>query len=912
MPPDFVAPTPGVLRPMTTLDDQILAGVKPELDALAEKLRAARDEPPAPIHDVTGAEWESLNRKPEPVTFARFGTDARGNATVPRAFRSEPGYVYRTVDEARVGSDWRVGEYAAGHPATIYAQSDRSVVLRTREADRFEQAASGVNAADNRRARGIIAASEVEVLGADGTWTPVLAPARAPTAPVLDRLSVRSRQRLDGIGADMTAAPDPAILARPENKVGVQVLSLINRGVIDTEPATLRGIVELERQIENGNATRMGIGADLLAEAQRVARDLLDRAAVTTKQALFDAGVMTAGRNPGMIPDETLPFARELLGKKGLINWNPGQPFVSMQYGLKARPADQVVAEWAQVPGLAEEFLSGNFKPWHERYWTAQLRQAYNFVFGPLANSQMAVETKARFIARLAGKGVDGETAGAIWSRWKGVAAKSHEPAIRTDPVTKVRQHLTGDNRFYGDVRNIPNGRMDAFAHEAFKEHLAPGVKAGTVTPDYLTHLSTIDYSTEFREASSFIRRHLADSKLPLGDVLATMYGTVAHNQWVTTYYYMYRFGLDPRFRAMNFAEAHILHAGRAGMKPEFREGLVGQTEAWMTNMSKEAFTDTGYAVMNNREAIAYKTFLKERREPVEDMFNGLLAEDPALMSQAMDEIIKMDPELGKTIALMGDTPAKYLKVMDAYWAKLMRTTSDEDVAKIIGGEIDKAISDTPALNELYSELRKVNTDVIRDMRDMFYGRASRSRAERVLNHYLLFWPLSYQIKSTKWLAKVLFDSAGGLPTNAAGAYALDGMMKLHNEQLAKDPAYGAWFEKHQTLVFLAQMLLPMTWDSMGTSLSPPLRSVFFGRSKAWWDVGPIRTAGLFVDAVGELYSDMRSVPGFDAFYRANTGMKPGQRQITVGKPEPTTPSPIDELLRDWQTPPIDRIDLKG
>ena len=67
-----------------------------------------------------------------PVEYARFGRDARGNAVVPTAFRSEPGYVYRTVNRRRAGSDWRVGEYVAKHPATIYAESDNSVVLRTR------------------------------------------------------------------------------------------------------------------------------------------------------------------------------------------------------------------------------------------------------------------------------------------------------------------------------------------------------------------------------------------------------------------------------------------------------------------------------------------------------------------------------------------------------------------------------------------------------------------------------------------------------------------------------------------------------------------------------------------------------------------------------------------------------------
>lgn len=135
--------------------------------------------------EMEGAEFigpEGLVAPAAPaVEFARFGKDARGNAVVPKAFKSEPGYVYRTVSEGRASSDWRVGEYAAGHPATIYADSDSSVVLRVRQSEGFDPATGGVNASDNMRARVAIPSDRVEVLRADGTWSPAAAPAVAPT-----------------------------------------------------------------------------------------------------------------------------------------------------------------------------------------------------------------------------------------------------------------------------------------------------------------------------------------------------------------------------------------------------------------------------------------------------------------------------------------------------------------------------------------------------------------------------------------------------------------------------------------------------------------------------------------------------------------------------------------------------------
>ena len=123
--------------------------------------------------------------------FARFGTDARANSTVPSVFKSEPGYVYRTVDQGRVASDWRPGEYAAKHPATIYANGDQSVVLRTKQGDLFDQATSGVNAADNVTARAAIPASDVEVLRADGTWGPAVDPFHAAQSSAFADLVAR-------------------------------------------------------------------------------------------------------------------------------------------------------------------------------------------------------------------------------------------------------------------------------------------------------------------------------------------------------------------------------------------------------------------------------------------------------------------------------------------------------------------------------------------------------------------------------------------------------------------------------------------------------------------------------------------------------------------------------------------------
>lgn len=140
---------------------------------------------------------------PKPVatpraSFARFRLDSRGNSAAPAVFKEEAGYVYRVVHEARVGSDWRAGEFASRKLQTVYVTDlDRSIILRVKESKGFEQATSGLNAKDNVRAKAIISADEVEVLTAEGNWVPVSAGSQTPEA------------RLRAEAAGRNPMPDP-------------------------------------------------------------------------------------------------------------------------------------------------------------------------------------------------------------------------------------------------------------------------------------------------------------------------------------------------------------------------------------------------------------------------------------------------------------------------------------------------------------------------------------------------------------------------------------------------------------------------------------------------------------------------------------------------------------------------------
>jgi len=57
------------------------------------------------------------------------------------------------------------------------------------------------------------------------------------------------------------------------------------------------------------------------------------------------------------------------------------------------------------------------------------------------------------------------------------------------------------------------------------------------------------------------------------------------------------------------------------------------------------------------------------------------------------------------------------------------------------------------------------------------------------------------------------------------------------------------------------------------------MRSIFFERNKAFWDVGPIYTANhvikpLTKELYADLYPTLKDVPGLDGIYRTLTGQQ--------------------------------------
>jgi hypothetical protein len=137
-----------------------------------------------------------------------------------------------------------------------------------------------------------------------------------------------------------------------------------------------------------------------------------------------------------------------------------------------------------------------------------------------------------------------------------------------------------------------------------------------------------------------------------------------------------------------------------------------------------------------------------------------------------------------------------------------------------IEAELAKTMGD-PVTAAVFERLAAVNQSLFHDLTQVFFGQSNRSNIQRAFNHPFLWWPLSYQIKATKWLLKLMLDEFGGIDTGASVGYTFQKVHDEHRRRWISEPGYRAKFEQNRTLYFLAGMLFPIIPTELGVSLSP-------------------------------------------------------------------------------------------
>ncbi len=443
-----------------------------------------------------------------------------------------------------------------------------------------------------------------------------------------------------------------------------------------------------------------------------------------------------------------------------------------------------------------------------------------------------------------------------------------------------------------------------------------------------------------FRLADSRLRRHFAAEEGGIGKLLELYYGSrlggaaSAASRGLTVTYHLYRFLGDIRWLALEAVEAPILVAGRSGLRAGLAtlQGGRGKRVAQPLLFGADVHARA-------REAWAWWVNQTDPGATMNARIHGILEimrrEQPESLAPALRAFADADPDLAATIRRFGDTPESWLRGLNEdleAGAAMTRRLNPKEAATVYepflrrgtisGAEFDNIVKSghytslpkleaelartlgEPRVHALIERLQFLNEQAWNDVAGMMFGQPDRSNFQRLVNHPLLYWPISYQIKATKWLAGILFDRAFGVDTGAAPAVLLDQIHAQHIRRMREDEEYARFFAAHRDLFFVAQMLLPITpWD-IGVSLSPWSRMLLTAGAE-----DPYQRNAF---GIGPGYTYMNLLPRLVAAESRPGGVIPEILRPALGQAFPPTltlrPKPVSateyiEVLRPFLPP---------
>lgn len=385
------------------------------------------------------------------------------------------------------------------------------------------------------------------------------------------------------------------------------------------------------------------------------------------------------------------------------------------------------------------------------------------------------------------------------------------------------------------------------------------------------------------------------------------------------------RFTANPLYHVYNLSEADIIGATQDGLKvwknpvnaalssdiyeavksgnPEARASAIEAERRLKTlginpdtiDLQGATLDQTGVTFgMNARRArIAENQIVNRTGEEIMGVLKSFPADDPA-MQAAMKRY--------------GGTPDTWVEQL----SKDIYSYDKEGVAASMKNAI-KGEGWSPA--EMKA-MEPITTAIVNKMQSTFddiyhihVGNVNRTRLERVLNSYWLFWPASYMLKANKWMFGVLTGRALGAKTNVGGAWTLNQLSNIYHQRYQNDPEFRKTVDDNKDLEFMLSAILPVAPWSDGVSLNRMTRYIG-GNNPVWsmwpeysnfdltnmkdWtgkmsDIGPIYSLGLAQDVMGDLGKDFPvSFPSSSSKQIAPSAVDWAQSLLS---PTPSTPA---------------------
>lgn len=295
-----------------------------------------------------------------------------------------------------------------------------------------------------------------------------------------------------------------------------------------------------------------------------------------------------------------------------------------------------------------------------------------------------------------------------------------------------------------------------------------------------------------------------------------------------STLYSIFRFASDARYWAMNVLERNLLAIGREGVAAgtgstknvSLYTQRLGKTqmdaaagESAASKMLADAH-ESGWSYSHMAtQARIFKSFDVESPESALKVVRELWDTDPAILKMRRDF-----PEA---------TPVDYLADLEAKF----RNFDDIGVAESLKQAYRRLYSEKPELaaaawenKVVLQRLGEVNRQLFDDVRKVHYGNPDRTNIERVLNSFWLYWPLSYQIKTGKWMVRMLTERAFGQNTNLAGAFKYAELREMFIEEMGSNLDFANLMNDNEHLWRAAMMMFPITPEDLGVNLSRPFR----------------------------------------------------------------------------------------
>jgi hypothetical protein len=389
---------------------------------------------------------------------------------------------------------------------------------------------------------------------------------------------------------------------------------------------------------------------------------------------------------------------------------------------------------------------------------------------------------------------------------------------------------------------------------------------------------------------------------------------THAIAKWV---YPMVRFTINPLYHVYNSTEADIIAVTQDGMRvrrgrtPTSAEvfgtvekgnteayaglahqrrrmeamGLDPQLDAYTDELIRNATLDqTGVTMGYNsrRAAIMERQVDLNRPETIKDAIAQFTAEDPAIQAALKRYGGSVDDWVdGLTQDIYGidkEGARKYIG----------------DLITEQGWTHDEYRAMQPLIDEVTNRMQKSFDDIY----EMHVGNVNRSRIERVLNSYWLFWPASYMLKANRWMFKVLTEGAFGKTTNLGGAYTLNQLAQIYHQRYVTDDKFRQLVDDNKDLMFMLSSILPVAPWSDGVSLNRFTR--YLGGDVGLWpqytnfdltdvsawsakmsDIGPVYSFGLAGDVSKNIAKDLNWEGGPLGFL-SNTKQESPENPVTV------------------------------